>query len=63
MPNQPQIPESPNKHKHTDTSITTAHRVKDQEHKTDSDRLPDDNKSSPEDCVITIIKSHQEAIS
>jgi hypothetical protein len=59
---QAQIPECSNKPKHTNTSITTAHRVKDKEHKTDSDRLPSDNKSSPEDCVITIIKNHQEAI-
>jgi hypothetical protein len=27
----------------------------DQEDKTDSDRLPSDHKSSPEDCVMTII--------
>jgi hypothetical protein len=61
-PSQAQIPEYCNKHKNTNTSITTAHCVKDQEHKTDSDRLPDDNKSTPEDCVLTIIKNHQEAI-
>jgi hypothetical protein len=61
-PSQAQIHECCNKHKYRDTSITTAHRVKDQEHMTDSDRLPSDNKSSPEDCVISIIKNHQEAI-
>jgi hypothetical protein len=33
-----------------------------QEHQTDSDSLPSGNKSSPEDCVMTIIKNHQEAI-
>jgi hypothetical protein len=56
-PSQAQIPECYNKHKYRDTSTTTAHCVKDQEYKTDSDNI-----SSPEDCVITIIKNHQEAI-
>jgi hypothetical protein len=61
-PNQAQIPECCNKHKDRDTNITTAQCVKDQEHTTDSYRIPSGNKSSPEDCVITIIKNHQEAI-
>jgi len=54
---QAQTPECCNIHKYTDTSITTVHRVKDCEHKEGSD-----NKSSPEDCVKTIIKNHQEAL-
>jgi hypothetical protein len=61
-PSHEQIPECSNKPKHTDTTITTAHCVKNQEHKRDSDILPTDNKPSPEDYVITIIKNHQEAI-
>jgi hypothetical protein len=62
-PSHEQIPECSNKPKHTDTSISTAHCVKEQEHKAGSGRLPTENKSSPEDYVITIIKIHQEAIS
>ena len=61
-PSQEQIPECCNVQQYTDTSITTVHCVKDQEHKKDSDRLPSGHKSSPEDCVKTIIKNHQEAI-
>jgi hypothetical protein len=61
-PSQAQIPECCNIQKYRDTSITIAHCVKDQEHKKCSDRLPSDNKSSPEDCVKTIIKNHQEAL-
>jgi hypothetical protein len=61
-PSQVQIPECSNKPKCKDSSISTANCVKDQEHKTDSDRLPSDNKSSPEDCVITTIKHIQEPI-
>ena len=61
-PSQAQIPECYNIHKDRDTSITTGHCVKDQEHMEGSDRLLSDNKSSPEDCVKTIIKNHQEAI-
>ena len=61
-PSQEHIPECFNRQQYRDTSITTAHCVKDQEHKKDSDRLPSDNKSSPEDCVKTIIKNHQEAL-
>ena len=61
-PSQAQISECWNIHQYTDTSITTAHCVKDQEHKKVSYILPSDNKSSLEDCVITIIKNHQEAI-
>jgi len=61
-PSQAQIPECCNIHKYRDTSITTAHCVMDQEHKKGSCRLPSDNKSSPEDCIKTIIKKHQEAI-
>jgi hypothetical protein len=61
-PSQAQTSECYNIHKDRDTSITTAHCVKDQEHKEGSDRLLSDNKSSPEDCVKTIIKNHQEAI-
>jgi len=61
-PSQEQIPECFNVQQYRDTSITTAHCVMDQEHKKDSDRLPSDNKSSPEDCVKIIIKNHQEAI-
>jgi endonuclease III-like uncharacterized protein len=59
---QAQIPESCNIQKYRDTSIATAHCVKDQKHKRGSDRLASDNKSSPEDCVKTIIKNHQAAI-
>jgi hypothetical protein len=47
-----------NKHKNTDTNISTADCVKEQENVT----LPSDNKPSSEDCVITIIKTHKEAI-
>jgi len=61
-PSQEQILECCNVQQYRDTSITTDHCVKDQEHKTDSDRLPSGKKSSPEDCVKTIIKNHQEAI-
>jgi hypothetical protein len=61
-PSQEQIPESCNIQKYRDTGITTAHCVVDQEYKEGSDRLPSDNKSSPEDCVKTIIKNHQEAL-
>jgi len=61
-PSQGQIPECCNVQEHRDMSITTGHCVKDQEHKKDSDRLPSGKKSSPEDCVKTIIKNHQEAI-
>ena len=59
---QEQIAECCNVQQHKDTSITTGHCVKDQEHRKDSDRLPSGKKSSPEDCVKTIIKNHQEAI-
>jgi hypothetical protein len=61
-PSQEQIPECCNVQQYRDTSITTGHCVKDQEHKNDSDKLPSGNKSSSEDCVKTIIKNHQEAI-
>jgi hypothetical protein len=61
-PSQAQIPECCNVQQCRDTSITTAHCMKDQECNEGSDRLPSENKSSPEDCVITIIKNHQEAI-
>jgi hypothetical protein len=61
-PSQAQIAECCKTHKDRDTTITTAHCVKDQEHMEGSDRLRSDNKSSPEDCVKTIIKNHQEAI-
>jgi len=59
---QEQIPEYCNVQQFRDTSITTGHCVKNQQHKKDSDRLPSGKKSSPEDCVKTIIKIHQEAI-
>jgi hypothetical protein len=59
---QAQIPECCNIHKYRDTSITTAHCVKNQEHKEGSDRLLSDIKSSPEDCIKTIIKNHHKAI-
>jgi len=62
IPSQAQIPECCSVQQYRNTSITTAPCVKHQEHKKDSDRLPSDNKSSPEDCVKTIIKNHQEAI-
>jgi hypothetical protein len=61
-PSQEHIPEFCNVQPNRDTNITTAHCVKVQELKTDSDRLPSGNKSSPEDCVTTTIKNHQEAI-
>ena len=61
-PSQEQIPECCNVQQYRDTSITSVHCVKDQEHKKDSDRLSSGKKSSPEDCVKTIIKNHQEAI-
>ena len=61
-PNQEQIPECCNVQQYRDTNITTAHCVMDQEEKKDSDRMPSGNKPSPEDCVKTIIKNHQEAI-
>ena len=61
-PSQEQVPECCNIQQYRDTSITTLHCVKDQEHKENSDRLPSGKKSSPEDCVKTIIKNHQEAI-
>jgi hypothetical protein len=61
-PSQEHIPEFCNIQTNRDTNITTAHCVKDKEHKKDSDRLPSGNTSSPEDYVKTIIKNHQEAI-
>jgi hypothetical protein len=61
-PSEAKIPKCCNIQKYRDTSITTAHCVKDQEHKEGSDRLLSDKKSSPEDCIKTIIKNHQEAI-
>ena len=61
-PSQEQIAECSNVQQYKDTSITTVHCVKNQEHKEDSDILPSGKKSSPEDCVKTIIKNHQEAI-
>jgi hypothetical protein len=61
-PSQTQVPECCDIHKFRDTSITTGHCVKDREQKKSCDRLPSDNKSSPEDCVKTIIKNHQESI-
>ena len=62
IPSEAQIPECCNMHQCRDTSITTAHCVKDQEHREGSDRLLSENKLSPEDCIKTIIKNHQEAI-
>jgi hypothetical protein len=61
--NQTQVPECSNQHTNTDTSITTVNCVQDQEHTRDSYRLPTENKPLPEDCVIPIIKNHQEAFS
>jgi len=61
-PSQTQTPGCCNIHQYRNTSITTANCVKDREHKEGSDRLPSDSKSSPEDCVETIIKIHQEAL-
>jgi hypothetical protein len=61
-PSQAQIPECSNNQQNRDTITNTLHCVMDQEHQTDSDGLPSDNMSSPEDRVITIIKNHQEAI-
>jgi hypothetical protein len=58
-----QSPENSIKHENTNTSITVAPCVKDQERNVDSDRPPSDNKLSSEDCLIIIIKNHQEAIS
>jgi hypothetical protein len=60
-PSKAQIPEYSNKPNHTDTSIATAHCVKNQQHQRGSVRLPSDNNSPPEDSVITIIKNQQEA--
>jgi hypothetical protein len=61
-PSQAQTPECSNNQQNRVTSTNTLHCVMDQEHNTDSDGLPSDNMSSPEDCVMTIIKNHQEAI-
>jgi len=61
-PSQEQIPECCNIQQYKVTSITTVQCVKNQEHRKDCDRLPSGKKSSPEDCVKTIIKNHQEAI-
>jgi hypothetical protein len=61
-PSQAQTPECSNNQQNRDTSTNTRHCVTDQEHQTDSDGLPSDNKASLEDRVITIIKNHQEAI-
>jgi hypothetical protein len=61
-PSQAPTPECSNNQQNRDTSTNTLHCVMDQEHQTDPDGLPSDNKSSPEDRVITIIKNHQEAI-
>jgi hypothetical protein len=61
-PSQAQIPECCKTDKYRETSINTAHCVKDQKRKEGSDRLLSNNKSSPEDCIKTIIKNHQEAI-
>jgi len=46
----------------TETKASPLLTVIDQENKKGSCRLPSDNKSSPEDCIKTIIKNHQEAI-
>jgi Ni,Fe-hydrogenase III small subunit len=43
-PSQVQIPGCSNIPKNTYTNISTAHCLKDQEHKTDSDRLLSENK-------------------
>jgi len=61
-PSQEQIPERCNIQQYKVTSITTVQCVKNQEHRKDSDRLPSGKKSSPEDCVKTIIKNHVEAM-
>jgi hypothetical protein len=61
-PSQAQVAECSNKPKHTNTTINTAHCVNDQEPKTGADILTSDNKLSPEDSLIAIIKNHQEAI-
>jgi hypothetical protein len=61
-PSQAHIPECSNKHENTNTSITIAPSVKDQGRKADPDRPPSDSESLPENCLITIIKNHQEAI-
>ena len=63
IPSQAQIPECCNIHKYRDTSITTAHFLMDQEHKICACRLPSDNKSSPEDCIKTIIKNTKKQFS
>ena len=61
-PSQAKVPEYWNIHLYRDKSINTADCVKDKEHKKGSDRLHSDNKLLPEDCLLNIIKDHQEAI-
>jgi hypothetical protein len=61
-PSQAKLPEYWNTHLHRDKTISTADHVKGKEHKKHSDRLHSDNRSLPEDCLLNIIKDHQEAI-
>jgi hypothetical protein len=61
-PSQAKVPECWSIHLCRDKSINTADCVKDKGHKKGSDRLHSDNKSLPEDCLLNIIKDHQEAI-
>jgi hypothetical protein len=58
-PREAQMLECSNEHEHLNTVITASHCVNDQAHKKDSDRSPSENKSSPEESVISIIKNHQ----
>ena len=61
-PSQAKVPECWNIHLYRDKSINAADCVKDKGHKKVSDRLHSDNKLLPEDCLLNIIKNHQEAI-
>jgi hypothetical protein len=59
---QENVPKCWNISLYNDKSISTADCLKGKEHEKCSDRLHPGNKSSPEDCLASIIKGHQEAI-
>jgi hypothetical protein len=61
-PSQAKLLECWNTHLHRDKTISTADHVNGKEHKKRSDRLSADNTLLPEDCLLNIIKDHQEAI-
>jgi hypothetical protein len=61
-PSQAKLLDCWNKHLHRDKTISIADHVNGKDHKEYSDGLHSDNRSFPEDCLLNIIKDHQEAI-